>query len=175
MTNMTATFSISPEMIDLAETVQRNLVLRILPNAMSKAVPIVRAAIQAEIIKSANGQVGDPPSRSKQSAKARARFPYHMKDRVRVRHVSDEAGVLKVVGVDNKAAHVNFDHGEKAKTSGRVHKLWWVKGVREVYATPKLRKQTKDIPRIVADTVSAQVLDTMEASIRGSISAGELV
>jgi hypothetical protein len=172
MSRVNVSFSISQEVVNLPDTAQRNLITKILPHALGRAVPVVREALVSKITALANGTATG--TRERQSARTKAKFRYHMKDRVRVKSVDDKAGVLKIVGVDNKAGQVNFDHGDKAKTTGRVHKLWWIDGVREKYATPKLRKQTQDIPRMVYYEVGEQVANIIESSVRRSVASGEL-
>lgn len=169
MSRVDVTLQISPEVVALADTVQRNLVDKIIPRGVIKVVPVVRAAIIRHL---PDGRASG--TRAKQSEKSETRFPHAMKSRVRVKTVRDPAGVLKIIGVDRKAGHVNFDHGEKAKSRGRLHKLWAVKGKEVRFATPKLRKQTQDIPRIVESEVGAQVLNTVEEEVRRAVQSGEL-
>jgi hypothetical protein len=169
VSDIKVTFSIPQEVVNLADRVQRNLVTKILPQAIGKAVPVVRDSIKRHLPDGVS-----TGTRAKQSAKAKARFKYHMKDRVKAKMVSDVSGHLRIVGVDEKAAHVNFDHGEKAKTIGRVHKLWWVKDKHEVYHDPKHRKQTQDIPRLVQAETQDQVQSIIEQHVRSAVASGGL-
>lgn len=113
------------------------------PRVVNRIVPPIKASI---IEKLPDGQASG--TRALQSAKTQARFPHtiQLKKNVGRKTISDSTGLLLIVGVSSKAGHVNFDHGDKAKKGeGRLHKLWWIDGKREVYATPKFRKQTVDI------------------------------
>lgn len=169
-----ATIAISKEVSDLADRTQRSVITKIGPRAIAKAVPIIRAAIIAELPDGDVGLGNKPPSRSLQSAKSRQRYPYKMKKQVRVKSINNDRQVMKIVGVDRKGAHVNFDHGQKAMTVGREHKLWWIDGVREKHATPKFRKQQRDIPKIVHAKVGMQAAKAVEDEFVRAVNAGEL-
>lgn len=167
MSNFKLAFDISPKAKMLAETIPAKLLNEVLPGAFAEAVPLVREAIKDEL---PDGD--DTGNSAKRSAKSQARFPRKMNQSVSVKHISDSHGVLKLVGVDQRGAHVNFDHGNKAKTTGRIHKLWWIKGVREKYHTPKLRKQKDDIPRIVKQKVGGKVERIMTGAIQRAADSG---
>lgn len=138
---------------------------KILNEIYPKVVNRVAGPIKASIIsKLPDGQVSG--TRKKQSKRTKARFPNHMREHVGRKTIHDSLGTLILIGVTREAAHVNFDHGEKAKTTGRVHKLWWVKGVREKFATPALRKQTVDIPQQVRAEFEGTISQTFVEELR---------
>lgn len=168
MSKIEASVRIDPRVLRMAETVPKNLIDRVLPRAFARVVPIVRRAI---IDKLPDGT----ESRKKQSEKSRKRFPHSLKKSVGVKSIGDQSGTLKIVGVTDKGMHVNFDHGNKAKTTGRLHKLWWVKGRREKFATPKLRKQNKDIPKIVRAETETRVVQIFTQTIEHAATSGELL
>ncbi len=121
----------------------------VLPRALEKAGAVVARAIKPEL---PDGEKSG--TRALQSESAAKRFPTHMKDHVRRKLVSDATGVLKVIGVSAEAKHVNFDHGDKGKSVGRVHVLWG-KALRKPPGGP-LRKQLRDIPKIVEGKVEGR-------------------
>lgn len=147
-----------------AYTFQKTLVMTVLPRALDKAAVVIKAAMLPELPDGI-----ESGTRALQSEKSRTRFPGRMKDQVRRKLISDNTGVLKIVGVGSKAKHVNFDHGDKAKSIGRVHILWGKKA-----AEPPLRRQLDDIPKIVESKVEAQVRTIVAATIRTAIANGEL-
>jgi hypothetical protein len=147
--------------IDKINELPKKIVEEIFPRVATRIVAPMKASIVAKL---PDGQASG--TRAKQSAKTRARFPHEvqLKNNVGRKTIRDTTGFLLIVGVSSKARHVNFDHGEKAKKGiGRLHKLWWIDGKHEVYATPKLRKQTQDIPLIVREefqgTISKMLLE----------------
>lgn len=168
--NFYTNVQISPKLAALHDNVQGRLVKKVIPKAIAKAVPLVRQAILSKL---PDGQTGDN-TRSKQSAKSRRRFPTHMKDHVGVKKLNNQRVAMSIVGVTSKAKHVNFDHGDKAKTVGRVHKLWWIDGKHEVFHTPKLRKQHRDIPKLVQAEVGDRVLSIIEAELTNASKNGGL-
>jgi hypothetical protein len=168
--SFTLTHKVSPEIKRLAEKVSGRLINEVMPSAFAEAVPLVRKAIQDELPD--GDKTGNSAKRSKAS---KARFPRKMNQSVSVKHIADNTGVLKLVGVDSRGAHVNFDHGEKARTTGRLHKLWWIDGVREKFHEPKLRKQQYDIPKIVKRKVGSKVERIMVSHIKQAAESGKLV
>lgn len=164
-----ATFRVNPALNKVIDGVERNLVLKVLPKALAKAVVPIKAAITVRLPDGQTSSGGQPATRSKQSAKVKARFPYHLKDRVRSRTLSDEAGVLKIVGIDEKGAHVNFDFGKKAMTTGRDHIYWGNRPSPQV-----LRRQTQDIPAQVEAETKTEVLNIITRTIQDAANKGEL-
>lgn len=88
-------------------------------------------------------------NKDKQSEKVKSSFIHHIRDNVTHKTIRDKHGALVIAGVNTRAGQINFDFGDKAKSQGRVHKLWWKDGTHEVYHDPRLRKQTQDIPEQV--------------------------
>lgn len=149
MVAIKSTVTINNDVIKFIESLPRKVLDEVYPKVVGRVQEPIKQSIIAKLPDGDVGTEDQPPSRSKQSKKSRDRFPTKMKKHVRRKVIHDELGTLIIIGVSMDAGHVNFDHGKKAKTQGRVHKLWWIKGVREKYATPALRKQTQDIPLLV--------------------------
>lgn len=153
--------------INLINSISDKILNEIYPKVVNRVSGPIKASI---ISKLPDGQVSNdgrkPPSRSKQSKRTKARFPNHMREHVGRKTIHDSLGTLILIGVTREAAHVNFDHGEKAKTEGRLHKLWWVKGTHEKFATPALRKQTVDIPKQVRAEFEGTISQTFVEEIK---------
>lgn len=159
-----ATITFSAGIEKMGDRIQRTLTHSVLPRAMTKAAALVKRVM---IPKLPDGVASG--TRAKQTERVRAQFDQHMKDNVGTKLVSDSAGVLKIVGVTNKALQVNFDHGDKAKTVGRHHILW---GKKE--HTPAYRRQMQDIPAQVKLETEGPVRAIIAAEINTAIATGEL-
>lgn len=163
-----ATLTIPPELANLADTVNRNLVLRVLPNALDAAAAIVEPVLTAEISDKADGR----ESRKLQSAKSRRLWPGRIKSSVAIKRFKPRNHtVLRLVGVKQSAAHVIFDHGDKALyREGRTHILW---GKKRARVSP--RKQRHDIAKIVAVRVVPAVNAVVKKHIEHAVATGELL
>lgn len=93
-------------------------------------------------------------TRAKQSKNTKKKFPYHMKDRVKVKLVKDAFGMLAISGVDRKASHVHFDFGKKAKSTGRKHILWGRRPAKVPFRVQ--RQELQDIPGRVLTAIEPQ-------------------
>lgn len=153
--------------VDAITSLDRTIREKVFPRVLAKVAAPIKASMVAKL---PDGQASG--TRAKQSKKTRARFPHSitLKRNVGRKTISDTLGVLLLTGVTTKAGHVRFDHGDKAKTTGRVHKLWWIDGVREVYATPMMRKQSQDISLLVhnefAPKIERIVVDELRSELR---------
>jgi hypothetical protein len=135
---------------------------QLLQEAIPPAAKMI-AAKAADIFRSKLPDGVASGTRAKQSAKSRARFPYHMRGTVRTKAIQDNAGILVISGVDSKGRHVRFDFGKKAATVGREHILWG-KGP----ANPPMRiqrKQLQDIP----GQVKREIGPIADATIRSAV------
>ena len=159
---------------NLSTNVERKLVTKVVPRAFAVGAKMMKASLKEQIIKDANSD--NTGSRKLQSDTVKKKFPYRLKNTVRVKSKNNDHFVMKVVGVDRRGSHVNFDWGDKArKGGGRIHKLWWVKGVREKYAKVNPRVQRKDIPKIVMARDGARIALQIEKVIRRAVDKGELL
>lgn len=143
MPRLTNKITFDQRAIDYIEGLPKKMLDEVFPRVVGRVVAPMKASIVAKL---PDGQASG--TRAKQSRKTRDRFPHsiQMKNNVGRKTIRDTTGMLLIVGVRSEAGHVNFDHGDKAKKGvGRLHKLWWIDGVREKYASPPLRKQTQDI------------------------------
>ena len=149
------------------EGLPKDLRDKVFPRVAVKVLQPIKASI---ISKLPDGQSGER-TRLKQSKKTRLRFPHNiqLKKNVGRKTIRDATGALLIIGVNSKAAHVNFDHGDKALTIGRTHKLWWVDGEHEVYHTPQERKQTQDIPELVANEFRGEVGRIFEEEVKAEL------
>jgi hypothetical protein len=163
-----ATVTIPPELASLADTVNRNLVLRVLPNALDAAAAIVEPTLTAEISDKADGR----ESRKLQSAKSRRLWPHRLKSSVTVKRFKPRNHtVLRLVGVKTNAAHAIFDHGDKALyREGRTHILW---GKKQARVSP--RRQRHDIAKVVAVKVAPAVHAVVKRHIEHAVAKGELL
>jgi len=148
---MSVSFKVDSRISNLADNVNRNLVDNVLYKAMDRAAKQVQVMLVPELPDSR--QTG---THSKKSKSNRKKFPNHMRDQTGVKRLRKlQTAVGRVIGIKsptakNKGAgQVRFDHGKKGRTTGRVHKLWWVDGVHEKYAKKNPRVQRKDIAKIV--------------------------
>lgn len=157
--------------IDLIPT---RLLDTVLPRALNKAVTVVKNSMRPKLPDGdqPNPNDGGVPSRTKQSKKSKERFPTKMKQHIGSKTLQDRTGVAKIVGVTSQANHVNFDHGEKALTAGRVHKFWWRQNGPN--KEPRIRKQTKDIKAIVIQETQAAIQSIIVKEINNAIESGEL-
>lgn len=165
---MAVHFKVSSEVANLADTVNKNLVDNVLYKAMDRAAKHVQTTLIPEL----------PDSRvtgthRKKSKAVRERFPNHMRDQTGVKRLRKlQTAVGRVIGIRSPgdggkgAGQVNFDHGKKAMTTGRVHKLWWVDGVHEKYARVNPRVQRKDIAKIVIRRAAPVVEQIVAEDIR---------
>lgn len=139
MTKMEAQLTIPRSLLELINS-DKWLVRDHLEPAMRRCVPLLKFTMIKHL---PDGRASG--TRALQSAKARERFPFHMKDHVASKQVKDPTGVLQMVGLTRKAQHAHFDHGEKAlKGVGRKHVLW---GSYDTSRTkpPLLRRQQYDV------------------------------
>lgn len=169
---VSTTVRINPELSAMIDQVQKKLVLEVLPNALRLASVPVDDAVVAKLQEhdSRNPKPGSPQgTKAKQSKITRARFQYHMVDRVRTKLVKDDYGVLAITGVDDKGRHARIDHGDKAKTVGRNHIMW---GKRP--DPPILRRQKQDIPLQVEAETKDTVVRIVGESIKRAVQTGEL-
>jgi hypothetical protein len=153
---------INPKVTKLLEKLPIDLLENALPKAYNAVTPYIKREMRGYIVRYANSDITG--SRERQSASAKKRFPTRMKDNIGYRTIKDTSGVLRVIGVTNKAAHVNFDHGDKARGKGREHKLWfreghkyWHAGGGKASSSPAYRKQVRDIASMVADSSAVRV------------------
>lgn len=178
-----ATLRVNPLVLNLGERLNRKLHDTVLPRALSKVGKVAIAAIRVKLPDGDKPNAsGLPASRTKQTGfegkwnrrtDHAARFPTKLKDNVRQKiAASDKTGLLQLVGVTSRAKHVNFDHGDKAKTTGRRHVLWDATGRRVM--TPEFRKQTQDIAAIVKLEVTAQAQAIVVSEIKAALASGEL-
>ena len=143
---------VSPVLTNLVDKLPAELVDTIIPETMKKIIPIGKQSYRRHLPDSRRDN-----TRKKQTAAVRARFPYKMKAQATGKIIVDDQGSLLIMGVGKKGAHVNFDHGEKARGKGREHKLWfrpshkkWSQGKGQPASdSPKFRKQTKDVAWLV--------------------------
>jgi hypothetical protein len=163
--------TVNPAAIKFIDSLPQKVIDEVYPKVISRVFAPIKEAIRVklpdgDVAKSAD----EPPSRTKQSKRSKARFPGKAKESIGRKTIKDSLGTLFIIGVTSKAGHINFDHGGKAKSIGRLHKLWWVDGVNEHYATPPLRKQTVDIPLQVRTefegTISAAFIDEIKKAMR---------
>ncbi len=148
---MSVSFKVDSKVSNLADNVNRNLTEKVLYNAMDRAAKEVQSMLVPEL----------PDSRLTgtkrlQSKRTKAKFPNHMRDQTGVKRLRKlQTAVGRVIGIKSPgnggkgATQVRFDHGKKGMSTGRIHKLWWVKGVHEKYARVNPRVQRKDIAKIV--------------------------
>jgi hypothetical protein len=153
--------TINQSAINLINSLPDKILNEIYPKVVNRVAGPIKASI---ISKLPDGEASG--TRKKQSKTTKARFPNHMRENVGRKTIHDSLGTLILIGVTREAAHVNFDHGEKAKTEGRLHKLWWVKGAHEKFATPALRKQTVDIPKQVRAEFEGTISKTFVEEIK---------
>lgn len=168
-TKMEVTMTVPKELLELVHT-DKWLVRDHLEPAMRKTVPIIKAAFLRHL---PDGRASG--TRDLQTEKSRERFPNHMKDHLGSKQIKDPGGVLQIVGVTNKAAHVRLDHGDKArKGEGRKHVLW---GHFKADRTqpPAYRRQMYDIRERVRDEVQSRcffiVIDALTKAIRKQLRA----
>lgn len=183
---MTKSFvRIETELVRRIDNAGDTLVRKILPPILRQVVPRIRSAI---IGKLPDGQASG--TRAKQTAKVAAAFPKHMKDHVEDKQIADSVGVLQLVGVSSSAKQVNFDHGEKALSTGRRHILWWPKARTTIVAKngrtmtlggeptrvhdPEFRKQMHDIPLEVNAEIGPEIERFVTQKLVDAISAGGL-
>lgn len=174
---MRVEMTIDPAIVKIADTVSRNLQNKILPKALDAAAKMVIPALIAELPDGRQDDGRGYGTRELQSRKSKERFPTHMKEQVGVKRFRAKRGaVLRIVGVKARSAtgvgagHVNFDHGEKAKSIGRTHILWG-KGPAKV--NPRVQK--KDIARVVQVKVAPAVEAVVKQHIDHAVSTGELL
>lgn len=144
---------------NLLETVREmeQVMQRKIPEeALQKGAKVIQAHLEKRVPDGWASNNGDPPSRSLQTEAVRNRFPLHMKDHVGIKTISDEFGVLKLVGVQTKVGQVNFDFGDKAmKGEGRHHVFWGREAA--LPPTPRYRRNLEDIAAEVRGQIAAEV------------------
>lgn len=124
--------------------------------ALQKGAKIIKGHLEKRVPDGWASKDGDPPSRALQTETVRNRFPLHMKDHVGIKTISDQYGVLKLVGVQTKVGQVNFDFGDKAmKREGRHHVFWGHEAA--LPPTPRYRRNNEDIAAEVRNQVAAEV------------------
>lgn len=169
MTKFDVQIEIPRQLLELVHT-DKWLVRDHLKPAMRKTVPILVRSFRNHL---PDGRASG--TRALQSAKARARFPNHMKDQLVSRQISDFYGVLQMVGVSKPtgktkgAAQVRFDHGDKArKGSGRKHVLW---GHFDPTRTrpPAMRRQKYDVRERVRQETKEQVIQVVVDAVSKAI------
>ena len=136
---MAAKLVLNPILADLETRFQSALVKRAMPIAAKQ----ISELAQAKFIAMVSDGIASG-TRAKQTDRVRRRFKLHMNREVKIKPILGPTGVASVTGVDKKVGQVNFDMGEKAKTTGRLHVLWG-----KAFAKPPLRIQRQehqDIP-----------------------------
>lgn len=178
---------IDPALVRRLDRANDTLLRKVLPPIMQKVVEPIRQSMVKHLPDGV-----ESGTRQKQSAATKKAFPGHMKDNVIDKQLSDTVGVLQIVGVSTrKAGQVNFDHGEKAKTTGRRHVLWWPKEARVVGVKangepmtyggkpfrvhdPEFRRQTYDVAAHVDAEVTGTITKIVEAGISAAIAKGDI-
>lgn len=163
MVRIKSTVKINQAATSFIDSLPDRLLNEIYPKVVARVERPIKASIKAKL---PDGQASG--TRAKQSKKTQLKFPHakQMRKNVGRKTIHDSLGTLILIGVTREASHVNFDHGEKAKTVGRVHKLWWVDGINEQYANPPLRKQIVDIPLQVRTEFEGTISQTFIEEIK---------
>ena len=169
MTKFDVQINIPRELLELVHT-DKWLVRDHLKPAMRKTVPII---VRAFLIHLPDGVASG--TRALQTKKSRDRFPTHAKDKLVTKQMSDTFGVLQLVGVakpkgtEKGAAHIRFDHGEKARKGvGRKHVLWG--RFKETRTQPPLfRRQMYDVRELVRRDTEAQCIEIVVNAVKKAI------
>ena len=156
---------IPPELVSLADHVNRNLVDKILPRALNEAAMVVEEFLIAEL-------PDGTESRKLQTAAVRAKFPDKVKNETGIKKVRKKKhSVMRVVGVKSKrAGQVHFDHGDKGRGRGRIHVLWG-KG----FAKVNPRQQKHDVALMVRTKAEPMVFNIVQKHIDHAIRNGEVL
>ena len=164
MTRFKADIRVPRDLLELINT-DKWLVQEQISPALRRCVPLMRRALLRHL---PDGRASG--TRALQSAKSRERFPNHMKDHIASKQVKNAVGALQMVGLKSRVvAHVNFDHGDKAKTLGRKHVLWGAPWDANRAKPPALRRQMYDIPERVANEVRDQCIQIVVDAIAKGI------
>lgn len=158
------TMEVPRELLELVHT-DKWLIREHLEPAMRKTVPIIKASFRKHL---PDGRASG--TRALQLESSARRFPNHMKDHIGSKQVKDPTGVLQIVGVTNKAAHLHFDHGPKARLGeGRKHVLWGKFNANRT-KPPAYRRQMYDVRERVMNDVKDRVffiiIDALTKAIR---------
>lgn len=161
---MEMNLEVPKELLELVHS-DKWLVRDALEPAMRKTVPIIKAAFRKHL---PDGRASG--TRDLQLESSRRRFPSHMKDSLGSKQIKDTTGVLQIVGVTGKAAHVRFDHGPKARLrDGRKHVLWGRFDASRSQP-PAYRRQMYDVRERVMNDVKDRVffiiIDALTKAIR---------
>lgn len=174
MARFGAKLTISKEVENLAETTERNLRKVILPKVMDRAGPIMKKTMLGLSEFPDSDKTGSKKKMSKNTRYGKDgqdRWS-RMKKNVIIKKKTTQHAIMRIVGVSSDAKHVNFDHGDKARTTGRIHKLWWVDGKHEVYAKVNPRIQKHDIPKIVKYKTEGIIERMMLDELRRAANSG---
>lgn len=177
MARFSAVLNIDPKIQRLADDTERQLQRVILPRVMD---PI------GDLIKQTYLNLPQFPDSNKTGSKRlmsrRARYKPgggerwgKMRENVIVKKKNTKSVIMRMVGVTGEARHVNFDHGKKALTTGRIHKLWWIDGVREKYARVNPRIQQHDIAVIVKSKTQPIIEQMIATELNRAVQSGELL
>lgn len=141
MGSTSAKLSMDPFYNRMTKSFQVAIVDKALPAASQRMEPLAKEAFERLL-------PDGTESRKKQSKDVRRAFPHKMRENVRIKRLKDDRGVAFIAGTTVKVGQTHFDMGEKAKTVGRVHKLW---GEELAENSPRIqRQQYQDIPEKVS-------------------------